>query len=64
VCVCVLSGASAAGGVTGESEYAEYDPGARRSLPVRGKGEAHLQKMLVFVVGSPFRPVIADSGLW
>jgi hypothetical protein len=40
-----------------------YDRGARRTLPVRGKGEAHLQKMVVFVLGSPFLPEIADSGL-
>jgi hypothetical protein len=36
----------------------------RRTLPVRGKGEAHLQMIVVFVVGSPFRPAIADSGPW
>jgi hypothetical protein len=44
---------------------AGYDRGASRSLPVRGKGEAHL-KMVVLCLWSvsPFRPVIADSGLW
>jgi hypothetical protein len=43
---------------------ASYDRGARRTPPVRGKGEAHLQVMVVLVVGSPFRPAMADSGLW
>jgi hypothetical protein len=41
---------------------ASYDRQARRTLPVRGKGEAHLQMMVVLVVGSPFLPEIADSG--
>jgi hypothetical protein len=31
-----------------------YDPGARRALPVRGKGEAHLYVANVPVVGVSF----------
>jgi hypothetical protein len=41
-----------------------YDPAAHRAPPVRGKGKAHLTLFVVSVVGSPFRPVTADSGLW
>ena len=42
---------------------AGYDSGARRALPVRGKGKAHLN-LAVLLVGVSFPALIADSGPW
>jgi hypothetical protein len=39
--------------------------GRARAFPVRGKGEAHLDRWWLWLWSvSPFRPVIADSGPW